>query len=223
MYIVFLGAPGAGKGTQATALAEKLGLVHIATGDVLRDAVRRGTELGKKAKSYMDRGELVPDALVVGLVVDRLSQPDAAKGAVLDGFPRNVSQAKALDEALEARGAAVKLAIYLNVPEAALVSRLAGRWECASCRAPYHEVTNPPKKPGVCDQCSGTLTQREDDRPETVKRRLQVYFEQTAPLLDYYKQRGLLAEVDGDKPIAEVTEQILAVVRKAQGSEVERE
>lgn len=214
MYIVFLGAPGAGKGTQATVLAEKLGLVHIATGDVLRDAVRRGTELGKQAKGYMDRGELVPDTLVVDVVVDRLSQEDAARGAVLDGFPRNVPQARALDEALEKRSTAVDLAIYLNVPEAALVSRLAGRWECASCRTPYHEITNPPKKSGVCDQCGGALTQRADDRPETVRRRLQVYFEQTAPLLDYYRELGILAEVDGDKPISQVTEQVMAVVQE---------
>lgn len=222
MYIVFLGAPGAGKGTQATVLAEKLGLVHIATGDVLRDAVRRETELGKQARGYMDRGELVPDALVVDVVVDRLSQPDAARGAVLDGFPRNVPQAKALDAALAARGAGVDLAIYLKVPESALIARLAGRWECAACRAPYHEVTNPPKQAGVCDQCGGALTQRADDRPETVRRRLQVYFEQTAPLLEYYRERDLLAEVDGERPIPEVAEQVLAVVRQARAAREQR-
>lgn len=222
MYLVFLGAPGAGKGTQATVLAERLGLMHIATGDVLRDAVRRGTELGKQAKGYMDRGELVPDTLVVDVVVDRLSQEDAAKGAVLDGFPRNVPQAKALDEALKIRGAAVDLAIYLNVPEAALVSRLAGRWECAACRTPYHEITNPSRKSGECDQCGGALTQRADDRPETVRRRLQVYFEQTAPLLDYYRERGILAEVDGDKPISQVNEQVMAVVLEKRAAEGEK-
>lgn len=222
MYVVFLGAPGAGKGTQASVLAEKLGLAHISTGDVLRDAVRRETELGKQAKGYMERGELVPDALVVDLVVDRLSQEDAARGAVLDGFPRNVPQARALDDALKARGAAVDIAVYLRVPEPVLIARLAGRWECSICRAPYHELTNPPRRAGVCDQCGGPLTQRADDRPETVKRRLQVYFEQTAPLLDYYRERGVLAEVDGERPIPEVAEQVLAVVRRAEAGEGSR-
>ncbi|MGI5837242.1 MAG: adenylate kinase [Chloroflexota bacterium] len=214
MYIVFLGAPGAGKGTQAALLAEKQGLKHISTGEVLRDAVRRGTELGKQAKGYMDRGELVPDALVVDVVVDRLSQEDTAKGAVLDGFPRNVPQAKALDEALKARGDAVDLVVFLNVPEASLVSRLAGRLECAACRTSYHQNNNPPKKPGGCDQCDGALTQRADDRPETVRRRLQVYFEQTAPLIEYYRERGILVEVDGDKPIPLVADQVLAAVQE---------
>jgi len=216
VYVVFLGAPGAGKGTQASILAQKLGLVHIATGDVLRDAVRRETELGKQAKGFMDRGELVPDSLVVNVVMDRLEQDDAAKGAVLDGFPRNAVQARALDEALAARSSAVDLTVYLDVPEEALMVRLGGRWECSSCRSPYHEVANPPKRSGVCDQCGGVLTQRADDQPETIKRRLQVYFEQTAPLLEYYRDSRVLAKVNGEQPIPKVTEQVLSVVRRAE-------
>ncbi len=212
MYVVFLGAPGAGKGTQAGLTAERLGLVHMATGDVLREAVRQQSELGKQAKGYMERGELVPNSVVLDLVVDRLSQPDAAAGAVLDGFPRNIVQAEALDRALAQRGARVDAAVYLRVPEAALIKRLAGRWECGVCRTPYHEETKPSKTPGVCDLCGGVLIQRADDRPETVRKRLQVYFEQTAPLLEYYRQRGVLAEVDGDRPIPEVTRQVLEVV-----------
>ncbi len=212
MYVVFLGPPGAGKGTQAGTVAEQLGIVHIATGDVLREAVRRGSDLGKQAKGYMERGELVPDPLVVELVVARLSEPDAAGGAVLDGFPRNIVQAEALDRALAERGAKVNVAIYLGVSERALIRRLASRWECGVCRAPYHEESKPPKTPGVCDLCGGVLIQRADDRPETVRKRLQVYFEQTAPLLEYYRRRGVLAEVDGERSIPEVTRQVMETV-----------
>ncbi len=217
MYVVFLGAPGAGKGTQAGVLAEKMGVLHLATGDVLRAAVKEETSLGLEAKGYMERGELVPDSLVVNLVVDRLAQPDAAKGAVLDGFPRNLSQARALDQALRGLGAKVDLVLYLKVPEEALVARLAGRWECGTCRTPYHEQTKPPKVDGVCDQCGGVLTQRPDDVPATVRRRLQVYFEQTAPLLDYYRQQGVLREVDGERSIPEVTAQIESAVASVEG------
>lgn len=217
MYVVFLGAPGAGKGTQAGLVAERLGLGHLATGDILREAVRRETALGKQAKGYMEGGELVPDSLVVEMVVDRLSEPDVSGGAVLDGFPRNIAQAEALDEALAQRGAKVDLAVYLKVPEAALISRLAGRWECGVCRTPYHEVTKPPKTPGVCDLCGGALVQRADDKPETVRKRLRVYFEQTAPLLDYYRQRGVLADVDGEQPIPEVTRQVLEAISSRTG------
>lgn len=217
MYVVFLGAPGAGKGTQAEVVARRLGLPHVATGDVLREAVRRGTDLGKQVKGYMERGELVPDALVVDLVVDRLSQPDAAKGAVLDGFPRNIAQAEALDAALARRGDRVDVAIYLKVSEPELVRRLAARWECGVCRTPHQERTSPPKVAGVCERCGGQLVQRPDDRPETVRRRLQVYFEQTAPVLEYYRSRGILAEVDGERPIPEVTEQVMAVLAPRSG------
>jgi adenylate kinase len=212
VYVVFLGAPGAGKGTQAGLVAERLGLIRLATGDILREAVRRDTQLGRQAKEYMERGELVPDSLVVEVVVGRLSVPDAAAGAVLDGFPRNIAQAEALDRALAQRGAKVDVAVYLKVPEAELVRRLSRRWECGVCRTPYHEETHPPRTPGICDLCGGTLIQRPDDRPETVRRRLAVYFEQTAPLLDYYRQRGVLVEVDGGQPIPEVTRQVLEAV-----------
>ena len=212
MFVVFLGPPGAGKGTQAGLVAEKMGLLHLATGDILREAVRQETELGKQAKGYMDRGELVPDSLVVDLVVDRLSRPDASGGAVLDGFPRNTAQAEALDRALARRNDKVNVAVYLKVSEAALVKRLSGRWECGVCRTPYHEESKPPRKPGVCDVCGGTLVQRADDRPETVRKRLEVYFDQTAPLLEYYRRRGVLAEVDGEQPIPEVTRRVMESV-----------
>ncbi|HEX2987671.1 MAG TPA: adenylate kinase [Chloroflexota bacterium] len=217
MYVVFLGAPGAGKGTQAGVLGEKMGVLHLATGDVLRAAVKQETPLGLEAKGYMERGELVPDSLVVNLVVDRVAEGDAANGAILDGFPRNLSQARALDEALKRRGAKVDLVLYLKVREEALVARLAGRWECGTCRTPYHEQTKPPKAAGVCDQCGGALTQRPDDVPETVRRRLQVYFEQTAPLLDYYRAQDVLREINGERPIAEVTAQIQSVVASVEG------
>jgi adenylate kinase len=212
MYVVFLGVPGAGKGTQAQVVAERLGLVHVATGDILREAVRVGSELGLQARSYMDRGELVPDSVVVAMVVERLAAPDTAAGAILDGFPRNIAQARALDEGLQAGGKGVDAAVFLNVPEAAVVRRLSGRRECSSCRAPYHVQTNPPAVEGVCDRCGGRLVQRPDDAPETVQRRLAVYLEQTAPLLDYYRARGLLFEVNGERPISEVTADILGVL-----------
>ena len=212
MYVVFLGVPGAGKGTQAALVAQKLGLAHVSTGDLLREAVRVGTDLGKKAKEFMDKGDLVPDELVVAMVVNRLASPDAAGGAVLDGFPRNLSQAKALDEGLRQDGKKVDSVVFLNVAERVVVERISGRWECGSCRTPYHTVTAPPKVAGVCDRCGGALVQRPDDRPETVQRRLAVYLEQTQPLLDYYRARGILFEVNGDQPIPLVTEQILSVL-----------
>ncbi len=212
MYVVFLGVPGAGKGTQAATVAERLGLAHVATGDLLREAVRVGSDLGKQAKSYMDKGELVPDSLVVAMVVDRLSAPDAARGAILDGFPRNVAQATALDDGLSGLGKAVDAVVYLNVAPTVIVDRLSGRRECSSCRTPYHVVTNPPRVADVCDRCGGTLVQRSDDQPETIQRRLAVYLEQTEPLLEYYRARGLLHEVNGEQPISQVTDQILRVL-----------
>jgi adenylate kinase len=212
MYVVFLGVPGAGKGTQAALVAEKLGLAHVATGDLLREAVRVGTDLGRKAKEFMNRGELVPDQLVVAMVVERLSSPDAAAGAILDGFPRNLSQAKALDDGLGQKEKAVDAVVFLSVAEPVVVERLSGRWECGSCRTPYHALSNPPKVSGVCDRCGQPLVQRADDRPETVQRRLAVYLEQTQPLLDYYRARGILFEVDGEQPIQQVTGQVLAIL-----------
>ena len=212
MYVVFLGVPGAGKGTQAQSVAERLGLAHLATGDLLREAVRVGSDLGRQAKVIMDKGELVPDGVVVAMVVERLSAPDAAAGAILDGFPRNLAQAKALDEGLETLGKRVDAVVFLSVAPASVVARLSGRRECSNCRTPYHVETNPPKADGVCDRCGGTLVQRPDDVPETVQRRLAVYLEQTAPLLDYYRARGLLFEVNGEQPISDVTAQILRVL-----------
>jgi len=217
VYVVFLGPPGAGKGTQAAVVAKRLGIVHLATGDILREAVRQGTELGQQAKEYMDRGELVPDSLVVDLVMDRISGPDAAAGAVLDGFPRSIAQAEALDGALSRMGSGVDAVVYLRVSEAELVRRLSLRWECSQCRTPYHGESRPPKRPGICDLCGGVLTQREDDRPETVRRRLKVYYEQTAPLLEYYREKGVLAEVDGEEPIPLVTERVLEAIGSTVG------
>lgn len=212
MYVVFLGVPGAGKGTQAAVVAQKLGLAHVSTGDLLREAVRVGTDLGKKAKEFMDKGELVPDELVVAMVIDRMASPDASAGAILDGFPRNLSQAKALDEGLRQQSKVVDAVVFLNVAEPVVVERISGRWECGSCRTPYHTVTAPPKVASICDMCGGVLVQRPDDRPETVQRRLAVYLEQTQPLLDYYRARGILFEVNGDQPIPRVTDQVLSIL-----------
>lgn len=197
MVVVLLGPPGAGKGTQAVGLAGKLGLAHVASGDLFREAVAAGTPLGRQARPYMERGELVPDELAVGLVLERLAQPDCQAGAVLDGFPRTAPQAEALDRALAAQGRQVEVVLLLDVPDATILERLTGRRICRDCQAPYHIVFNPPAQAGVCDRCGGPLYQREDDREETVRHRLEVYHAQTAPLISYYRQRGLLRRVDG--------------------------
>jgi adenylate kinase len=213
MNIVLIGAPGAGKGTQAQTLADSLGLAHVASGDMFRSAMLRRTALGVRAKEYVDRGELVPDEITVGMVIDRLAEEDAARGVILDGFPRNVPQAEALDAALAQNGSSVDQAIYLAVKTDELLRRLGGRWLCRNCQASYHEVFNPPKLPGKCDACGGELYQREDDNVETARRRLDVYFEQTTPIIDYYRERGVLHEVDGEQSIPAVREAMLAVVR----------
>jgi len=212
MNIVLIGAPGAGKGTQAQTLADSLGLAHVASGDMFRNAMQRRTALGVRAKEYVDRGELVPDEITVGMVIDRLAEEDAAQGVILDGFPRNVPQAEALDAALAENGSSVDQAIYLAVKPDELLRRLGGRWLCRNCQASYHEVFNPPKLPGKCDACGGELYQREDDNIETARRRLDVYFEQTTPIIDYYRERGVLHEVDGEQSIPAVREAMLAVV-----------
>ena len=212
MYVILFGAPGAGKGTQAAILAEKTGLVHITTGELFRQAIRQETELGKQAKPYYDRGQLVPDRLTIAMLLERLSQGDCARGCLLDGFPRTLEQATALDEALAQKGKGIDKVLYIQVPQNELVSRLAGRWNCRQCGSVYQERFQPPRQAGRCDQCSGELYQREDDRPETVRRRLEVYLEQTAPLIDYYRARGKLVEIGGDKAVAEVAEDLLAVV-----------
>ncbi len=213
MIIIILGAPGAGKGTQSEALEKQLNLVHISSGDLLRDNIKRGTELGKAAEGYMSRGELVPDNIVIDMIVDRLAAPDAERGVLLDGFPRTLAQAEALDEALDLKGRRVNAALYINVPPEVLLDRLAGRLTCRNCGAVYHEKYNPPRVPGVCDVCGGELYQREDDRRETAGKRLQVYFEQTLPIIEYYRRRKILCEVNGDQPIEQVTHDLLACLR----------
>ena len=212
MYIILLGAPGAGKGTQAAAIAEKMNLVQVASGDLFRRALEQKTELGLQAKSYMDKGMLVPDEITVKMVLDRLAAPDCANGAILDGFPRNLGQARALDEVLAQQGKAIDEVVYIKVPEKELLKRLSGRWICRKCQTPYHEVDSPPRVPGKCDKCGGELYQRDDDKVETVKKRLEVYFAQTAPLIDYYNQIGKLLEIDGVGSVNEVGGRIVAAL-----------
>jgi adenylate kinase len=215
LYIILFGPPGAGKGTQAAILAEKTGFVHITTGELFREAIRQETELGKQAKPYYDRGQLVPDQLTIAMLLERLSEGDCARGCLLDGFPRTPEQATALDEALAHEGKAIDKVLYIQVPDDELLSRLSGRWNCRQCGSVYHQRFQPPRQAGRCDQCGGELYQREDDTPETARRRLGVYFRQTAPLIDYYQARGKLAEVDGDKAVEEVAEHLLAAIEGA--------
>lgn len=212
MKLIMLGAPGAGKGTQAKQIAEKYGIPHISTGDIFRANIKENTELGKKAKTYMDQGLLVPDELVVDLVVDRLEKEDAKKGYVLDGFPRTIPQADELDKALSAKGEKVDYAIDIEVPDSAIVERMSGRRSCSQCGASYHVVFNPAKTEGVCDLCGGALIQRDDDKPETVKKRLSVYHEQTQPLIDYYAGHHILKEVDGTMSMDEVFDAITKIL-----------
>ena len=204
MKIIMLGAPGAGKGTQAKKIAAKYGIPHISTGDIFRANIKNGTELGKKAKTYMDQGLLVPDELVVDLVVDRVNQDDCENGYVLDGFPRTIPQAEALTEALENMGQKVDFAIDVNVPDENIVKRMGGRRACVTCGATYHMVYAPTKKEGICDTCGGELILRDDDKPETVQKRLNVYHDQTQPLIDYYTSQGILRTVDGTVDIDDV-------------------
>jgi len=208
VYIIFLGAPGVGKGTQAAKVARERGLVHIASGDLFRQALEQGTELGIKAKSYMERGVLVPNQITIGMVLERMSAPDCEPGAILDGFPRNLEQAEALDKALAQRGKAIDKVIYIEVSEQELLKRLSGRWICRQCQAPYHVTDSPPKVWGRCDRCGGELYQRPDDTEESVRKRLEVYFAETAPLVDYYAQVGKLLEIDGEGSVAEVGRRI---------------
>ena len=210
--VLLLGAPGAGKGTQARFLAERMGVPHIASGDLLREHRALGTVLGKAAQAYMDRGDLVPDQLVVDMIIDRLNQPDAARGALLDGFPRTLGQAEALEARLAARGGAVRAAVYLEVPTEVLVERLAGRWMCGDCQASYHERSQPPAQPGACDACGGQLHQRPDDRPEVVATRVAVYLRDTLPVVERSEQRGTLQRVDGNQPIEAVRRELLAAL-----------
>ncbi|HJC88639.1 MAG TPA: adenylate kinase [Candidatus Eisenbergiella intestinigallinarum] len=204
MKIIMLGAPGAGKGTQAKMIAEKYGLPHISTGDIFRANIKNGTELGKEAKEYMDKGLLVPDELTVRLLLDRVAQDDCKNGYVLDGFPRTIPQAEVLDEKLSELGEKVDYAINVDVPDENIVNRMSGRRACLNCGATYHIVSIPPKKEGICDVCASALVLRDDDRPETVQNRLKVYHEQTQPLIDFYEKKGVLRSVDGTLPMEEV-------------------
>ncbi len=218
MNVVLLGAPGAGKGTQAELLAEHLRIPHIATGDLFREALRGDTPLGRQAKAYIDRGELAPDSITIAMVRERLAAPDTRRGVIFDGFPRTVDQARALDELLLERGQRVDRAVFINVSPKVLLERLSGRWICRDCQGVYHTLYNPPKTPGVCDACGGGLYQRPDDRPEVQRHRIEVYLAQTAPLIEYYRGRGLLTAVDGERDIPEVQEEIRNALAQVQAT-----
>jgi adenylate kinase len=211
-YIVLLGPPASGKGTQAAQLREALNVPHVASGDLFRENLKDETALGLKAKAYMERGELVPDDVTIAMVMERLSRPDCAGGALLDGFPRTIAQAEALDRELAARGNEIGVALYIAVPDEVLIERVSGRRLCRVCGASYHVRFNPPAQPGVCDKDGGELYQRDDDRPETVRKRLAVYWEQTSPLIDYYRKKGVLVEIDGDQSIDAVQAELRAAV-----------
>ncbi|MFQ5925112.1 MAG: adenylate kinase [Dehalococcoidia bacterium] len=210
MHIVLLGAPGSGKGTQAGIICQRFGVAHIASGDLFREAVNRGDELGRQARSYMEKGLLVPDEITIRMILERIAAPDCAPGFILDGFPRTLEQAGALDKVLGERG--IDKVVHIKVSTEELVRRLSGRLICRDCQAPYHEITSPPKVPGRCDRCGGELYQRPDDSPETVRKRLEVYFVETAPLIDYYKQGGRLLEIDGEQGIGEVGEELISAL-----------
>jgi len=201
--VLLLGAPGAGKGTQARFLAESLGIPHVASGDLLREHRQQGTALGKAAQGYMDRGDLVPDDLVVDMIVERLNRPDAKRGALLDGFPRTLPQATALEKRLDAHGGTVGVAVYVGVPTDVLVERLAGRWMCRACQATFHELFNPPARQGVCN-CGGELYQRPDDKREVVANRVDVYMRDTLPVIERYEKQGVLRRIDGNQAIDDV-------------------
>ena len=212
MKIIMLGAPGAGKGTQAKKIAAKYGIPHISTGDIFRANIKNGTELGKKAKTYMDQGLLVPDELVVDLVVDRVNQEDCENGYVLDGFPRTIPQAEALDKALAAQGQKMDYAIDVDVPDENIVRRMGGRRACVGCGATYHLEYAPTRQEGICDVCGGELILRDDDKPETVLKRLGVYHEQTQPLIDFYEAKGVLKSVDGTVDMKDVFAAIVEIL-----------
>jgi len=213
MYFILLGAPGAGKGTQADIIVKEMSLPHVASGDLFRHALKNETPLGKQAESYMKAGKLVPDEITIKMILERVAQPDCKAGCVFDGFPRTLDQAKALDAALEKEGKSIEKAIYIEVPEGALLDRLTGRFVCRTCQSPYHKKNSPPKKEGVCDKCSGELYQRADDKEETIKERLKVYFAQTMPLLDYYEKKGRLLRVNCNQHIDEVGKEIVKYLK----------
>lgn len=213
-YIVLLGPPGAGKGTQAQIISKKLNLAHISSGDIFRENLKKETELGKLAQTFMSKGELVPDDVTIAMIEERLQRPDCHSGALLDGFPRTPAQAAALSAMLAKWNATIDCVPYIYVDPDVLIERLSGRWTCPTCGFVYHEKFNPPATPGVCDKDQAQLYQRDDDKSETVKRRIDVYLAQTAPLIDYYRNEGLLVEIDGTLPIDKVTEKLLAAIEQ---------
>jgi len=206
--LIFLGLPGAGKGTQAEVISKKLNIPQISTGDILRENVRLGTELGKKAKKYMDEGKLVPDDIIINMMKERLNSDDCKNGFILDGFPRTIKQAEALDSIIK-----IDKVIFIDVPEDVLLSRLTGRRVCKNCNNVYHLEFNPPKNPSICDKCGGELYQRDDDKEETVKKRIETYNNQTKPLIDYYENKGILIRINGNQPIDKVTKDIIEVLQ----------
>ncbi len=212
MKIIMLGAPGAGKGTQAKMIAEKYQIPHISTGDIFRANIKNGTELGKEAKKYMDQGLLVPDELTVKILLDRVAQPDCENGYVLDGFPRTIPQAEVLDSALKDLGDAIDFAINVDVPDENIVKRMSGRRACLSCGATYHIEHVPPKQEGICDVCGQPLVLRDDDKPETVLNRLKVYHDQTQPLIEFYSAKGVLRTVDGTADMKDVFAAITVIL-----------
>jgi adenylate kinase len=213
MYIIMLGAPGAGKGTQADILSQEMDLPHIASGDLFRQALEEKTEVGLLAKSYMNKGELVPDEITIKMILERINQSDCASGCLLDGFPRTLHQARVLDEALGEQGKTIDKAIYIEVPNEELVKRLSGRRLCRVCQTPYHIISSPPKTPGKCDKCGGELYQRSDDKEETVKDRLNIFFAQTFPILDYYKKQNKLIRVNGNLGMQGVAREIISALK----------
>jgi adenylate kinase len=214
MRLILLGLPGAGKGTQAKVLAAKQGLLHISTGDMFREAAAEGTALGKQAQEFMSAGKLVPDEVTIGMLLERIAKPDARVGLMLDGFPRTIPQAEALDRALAAQGSKIDAVLYIQVPEADLVGRLTGRWSCSQCGAIYHMLTKPPKAAGVCDECGGTLSQRADDQPATVKARLDTNRAWTEQLAEFYGKQGKLHDIDGTGEPEEITERLLQAIAR---------
>ncbi|MBN1993159.1 MAG: adenylate kinase [Anaerolineae bacterium] len=215
--VVLFGAPGSGKGTQAEQICEQFELKHIATGDLFRENLKNETELGKLAQTYMNKGELVPDDVTAAMLKDRLQKPDTKGGIILDGFPRTLPQAEALQGIVDDLGRGVNGVLYIKVSDEELVSRLAGRWICRNCQTPFHTKFKPPAKEGVCDVCGGELYQRDDDKPETVRARLKTFHNQTAPLIDYYREAGLLIEVDGEGEVSAVAERVIAAMKKMAG------
>jgi len=212
--LMFLGAPGSGKGTQAKILGERFNLKHVASGDLFRENLKNETELGKLAKSYMERGDLVPDDVTIAMLKDRLSRPDVQTGFILDGFPRTIAQAEALGVMMAEMERHIAAVLYLNVPDDVIVERLSGRLICRNCQNPFHLTFNPPGKEGICDVCGGELYQRDDDKPETVRSRLKIYHIQTKPLVDYYSEKDTLVEIDGAGGFSEITERLIEAVQQ---------